>query len=261
MSSNPGDIEDAKPRNNHRKPDITGWSLLKTLRFYQLWVMLGIGCGVGLMTINNIGNNTRQLWHHYDGSASHEFIQKAQMLQVGILSVMSFCGRLSSGIGSDWLIHHSASRFWTLVASSSIFTLAQMVAMTLDDPNHLWLLSGLTGLAYGQLFGVFPALVADAFGTSGMAINWGAMTLAPVVSGNFFNLAYGSILDKNSVLEETPDGGRERICEGGKACYSDAYWITFFSAIFAICWSLWCIRSQKKERIREERESSMARED
>lgn len=223
--------------------------------------MLGIGCGVGLMTINNIGNNARQLWHHYDADASDEFIKKAQMMQVGILSLMSFCGRLSSGVGSDWLVHNNASRFWTLVASSSIFTLAQLVAMMLDNPNHLWLLSGLTGLAYGQLFGVFPALVADAFGTSGMAINWGAMTLAPVVSGNFFNLAYGSILDQNSIIEEGPNGKPIRVCEFGKACYSSAYWITFFAAIFAICWSLWCIRSQKTERIREERENSMARED
>lgn len=223
--------------------------------------MLGIGCGVGLMTINNIGNNTRQLWHHWDHDIEHEAIQKAQLLQVGIISLMSFGGRLSSGIGSDWLVRNNMSRFWTLVAGSSIFTVAQVVAMTLQDPNHLWLLSGLTGLAYGQLFGVFPALVADAFGTSGMAINWGAMTLAPVVSGNFFNLAYGSILDSNSIIEDGPNGRPIRICEEGKDCYASAYWFTFFAALFAIGWSLWCIRTQKAERLREQRESSMARED
>ncbi len=255
VSSNPGDIEDAKTHaTHHHKPDITGWQLLRTPNFYKLWMMLGIGCGVGLMTINNIGNNTRQLWHHYDPEADHEFIQKAQLLQVGILSLMSFAGRLSSGIGSDWLVHRGASRLWTIVTSSSIFLLAQIVAMTLENPNHLWLLSGLTGIAYGQLFGVFPALVADAFGTPGMAINWGAMTLAPVISGNFFNLAYGSILDQHSELKDGPNGTQERVCDEGKACYSSAYWITFFAAIFAICWSLWCIRSQKKERVIEERD-------
>ena len=252
--SDPGDIADIKHSDHQRKADITGWTLLKTPAFWRLWVMLGLGCGVGLMTINNIGNNTQQLWRHWDNTASTESIKKAQLLHVGILSVMSFCGRLSSGIGSDWLIHHNSSRFWTLVASSSVFTLAQIVAMTLENPHHLYWLSGLTGLAYGALFGVFPALTADAFGVSGMAINWGAMTLAPVVSGNFFNLAYGSILDQHSDFEEGPNGHKVRVCDDGKACYSSAYWITLCASLFAIGWSLWCIRSERLQKIREGRE-------
>lgn len=198
------------------------------------------------MTINNIGNNTRQLWRHYDETATHDFIQKRQLMHVGILSIMSFCGRLSSGIGSDWLIHHKSSRFWTLVASASIFTVAQAVAMMLENPNYLFWLSGLTGFAYGCLFGVFPALVADAFGPSGMGINWGAMTLAPVVSGNVFNLMYGRILDQHSVIT---DG--ERVCNEGKACYSSAYWITLFASLVGIAWSLWCVRSERVQKMRE----------
>jgi len=59
-----------------------------------------------------------------------------------------------------------------LVASSIIFTLAQIAALRIENPNMLFWLSGLTGLGYGALFGVYPALVADAFGASGMGINW-----------------------------------------------------------------------------------------
>ena len=266
VSSNgtgPGDIEDIKAHHDHHrhKPEITGWILIKTASFWHLFVMLGLLCGVGLMTINNIGNNARSLWHHYDDSASPGSIQKRQIMHVGILSVMSFCGRLSSGIGSDWLVHHDASRFWTLVASSSVFTIAQIVALTLENPNLLFWLSGLTGLAYGALFGVFPALVADAFGPSGMGINWGAMTLAPVVSGNFFNLAYGSILDKHSVLKGDPDGGGERVCDDGKACYYSAYWITLLASVVGICWSLWCIRHERVEKMREGREGEAREHD
>lgn len=223
--------------------------------------MLGLLCGVGLMTINNIGNNARALWYHYDDTASHDFIQKRQIMHVGILSIGSFCGRLSSGIGSDWLVHHNASRFWTLVASSCIFTVAQMLALNLENPNLLFWLSALTGLAYGALFGVFPALVADAFGTSGMAINWGAMTLAPVVSANFFNLAYGSILDKHSVFKGNPKGGGERVCDEGKACYASAYWITLVSSVVGICWSLWCIRSERVRKLQEEKEGQIREHD
>lgn len=260
-TSGPGDIEDVKPHvNHHHKPDITGWILFKTPNFWKLWIMLGLLCGVGLMTINNIGNNTRSLWHHYDDSTSHEFIQKRQLMHVGILSLGSFTGRLCSGIGSDWLIHHNASRMWTLVASSCVFTVAQLVGMNLENPHMLFWLSGLTGLAYGALFGVFPALVADAFGVSGMAINWGAMTLAPVVSGNFFNLAYGSILDKHSTFKGNPEGGGELVCDEGRECYSSAYWITLIAALVGIGWSLWYIRTEKLEKLREGKENTREHE-
>ncbi|RMX87769.1 hypothetical protein D0869_02119 [Hortaea werneckii] len=171
-------------KDGNGEGDITGFRLLKTPKFWQLFVMLGLLCGVGLMTINNIGNNARSLWHHFDDTASHDFIHQRQLIHVSILSLCSFLGRLGSGIGSDWLIHHRASRFWTLVTSATLFCLAQVVALTLENPNQLFWLSGLTGLAYGALFGVYPALVADAFGPSGMGINWGAMTMAPVLSGN-----------------------------------------------------------------------------
>ncbi|KAK5135692.1 hypothetical protein LTR08_004993 [Meristemomyces frigidus] len=255
----PGDISDSKYHHTDHlhKPEITGLVLLKTPKFWQLFIMLGLLCGVGLMTINNIGNNARSLWHHYDPSASHDFIQKRQLLHVSILSVCSFVGRLSSGIGSDWLIHHHASRFWTLVASACLFMLAQIVALTLSNPNQLFWLSGLTGLAYGALFGVYPAIVADAFGPSGMGINWGAITMAPVLSGNIFNLAYGRILDGHSYFEDDGKGGGERLCRDGRECYSSAYWITLVASTIGVGWSLWCIRHEHVEKIRESKERMM----
>lgn len=240
--------------------DITGFALLKTPKFWQLFVMLGLLCGVGLMSINNIGNVAKTLWQHYDDSISKDFIQKRQLMHVGIISLCSFAGRLSSGIGSDWLIHHHASRFWTLVGSACIFTAAQVVGLTLQDPNDLFLLSSLTGLAYGALFGVYPALVADAFGPSGMGINWGAMTLAPVLSGNVFNLVYGGILDKHSNFHSGPDGGGETVCPEGRECYASAYWLTLLSSVVGVAWSLWCIRLEKVQKLREEKEGERPHE-
>jgi MFS family permease len=256
-SSCPGDIADRKPHHSHaaHHPDITGFALVKTPKFWQLFVMLGLLCGVGLMSINNIGNVAKALWYHYDDSVSRDFVQKRQLMHVGIISFCSFLGRLISGIGSDWLIHHHASRFWTLVGSGCIFTAAQTVGLTLQDPNELFLLSGLTGLAYGALFGVYPALVADAFGPSGMGINWGAMTMAPVISGNVFNLVYGSILDKHS-YSSGGDGGEggspgEMICGDGRDCYASAYYLTLISSVVGVAWSLYCIRHEKVARLRD----------
>ncbi|KAK0919590.1 hypothetical protein LTR91_002445 [Friedmanniomyces endolithicus] len=254
-TSTPGDLLERKSHpTHHPKPEVTGLALLHTPKFWQLFVMLGLLCGVGLMTINNIGNNARSLWHHYDDTASHDFIQQRQLLHVSILSLASFVGRLLSGIGSDWLIHHHASRFWTLVVSALAFCAAHVVALTLENPNNLFYLSGLTGLAYGALFGVYPALVADAFGPSGLGINWGAMTMAPVLSGNIFNLAYGRILDSHSHFQGDGKGGGEVRCEEGRACYGSAYWVTLGASVVGVGWSLWCIRLEKVGRMREARE-------
>jgi MFS family permease len=256
-TSFPDDINDRKHHHlHHHTPDITGFALTKTPKFWQLFIMLGLLCGVGLMSINNIGNVAKALWYHYDDSVSRDFVQKRQLMHVGIISFCSFIGRLTSGIGSDWLIHHHASRFWTLVSSACIFTAAQVVGLTLQDPNELFLLSGLTGLAYGALFGVYPALVADAFGPSGMGINWGAMTMAPVISGNVFNLVYGSILDKHSYSNggdgSGDSGGKgELICSEGRECYASAYYLTLVSSVVGVAWSLWCIRHEKLARLRD----------
>jgi MFS family permease len=233
------------------KRDITGWALVRTVKFWQFFFMLALLAGVGLMTINNIGNNANALWHHFDSGATKKFIQSRQMLHVSILSIFSFLGRLASGIGSDFLLHRGFSRMWTLVVSSGVFLIAQVFALTIGDPNYLFMISSLSGLAYGMLFGVYPALIADAFGPSGMGINWGCMTLAPVLSANAFNLIYGSILDAHSTLEYDEDGHLERICDEGIACYHNAYWVTLAASVCAVGWSLWCVAREEAQARRE----------
>lgn len=169
----------------------------------------------------------------------------------------SFLGRLSSGIGSDIIVkrlHHS--RFWCAAISATIFSLAQICAIKVSNPKYLWSVSGLTGLAYGVLFGVFPALVVDAFGPDGFAVNWGFMTLAPVVSGNVYNLFYGAAYDSNSVVE--PDGTRG--CELGVKCYRTAYYVTLVSSVLGIFACFWGIvgEGRRKRRELEELESREA---
>lgn len=161
---------------------------------------------------------------------------------------MSFAGRLSSGIGSDIIVKKlQMSRFWCAAASAAIFMLAQVCAVRIENPNHLWAVSGLTGLAYGVLFGVFPTLVADAFGTKGFAVNWGFMTLAPVVSGNIFNLCYGAIYDAHSEVQP----GGERSCSEGLNCYRGAYWITLLSSCLGILACFWGMRHERVMKSRE----------
>lgn len=161
-------------------------------------------------------------------------------MHVSILSFCSFTGRLLSGIGSDILVSRlNRSRFWCLFFSAVVFCVAQLVATAISDPQSLVLVSGLTGLAYGILFGVYPSLVAHCFGVHGLSQNWGTMTLAPVISGNIFNLLYGRIYDAHSVKD---DISGDMVCLEGRECYRSAYWVTFVAAVLGVgccLWSIW----------------------
>lgn len=126
--------------------------------------------------------------------------------------------------------------------SSIFFCTAQIAGTQISSPHNLIFVSGMTGLAYGMLFGVFPSIVAHTFGIGGISQNWGVMTLAAVLGGNVFNLLYGTVYDRHSI--KLPDGDRE--CREGLDCYRTAYWVTFYTSIFGAVVTLWGIWHEKR---------------
>ena len=75
------------------------------------------------------------------------------------------------------------------------------------------------------------------------------MTLSPVISGNVFNLFYGMVYDKHSIVK---DGG-ERVCTEGLDCYRSAYLATVVACFLGLVVSLWSIRYAHAQRLDEER--------
>src|SRR5262245_10381108 len=142
------------------------------------------------------------------------------------------------------------SRFWCAAVSASVFMLAQICAIKIENPNHLWAVSGLCGLAYGILFGVFPALVVDAFGPDGFAVNWGFMTLAAVVSGTIYNLFYGGVYVARAEIQSSG----ERNCDEGLVCYRTAYYVTLGSSVLGIVACFWGIQHEHAIRRKQEQE-------
>ncbi|KAB5535256.1 major facilitator superfamily domain-containing protein [Coniochaeta sp. 2T2.1] len=249
-SSLSGDVfvQSSVDLDRSHRVDIRGWRLLSSLDFWQLFSILGILAGIGLMTINNIGHNAHALWKHYDDSVDEKFLTNRQQMHVSILSVGSFVGRLLSGIGSDFLVKVlKASRVWCLVLASFIFCIAQILALRIENPYNLWSVSSLSGLGYGFLFGVFPSIVAETFGIHGLSQNWGFMTLSPAVSGNVFNIFYGLVFDRHSHVG--PDG--ERTCFDGVECYRAAYFVTLCACGLGLVTTLAVIRHQYLVRLRE----------
>ncbi|CAK7198271.1 hypothetical protein SEUCBS139899_000931 [Sporothrix eucalyptigena] len=249
-SSLPGEIlvQNSVDMDQSHRVDIRGWKLLRNIEFWQFFAIMGILAGIGLMTINNIGHDANALWKHYDDSVDESFLIGRQQMHVSILSIGSFAGRLSSGVGSDFLVKRlHASRVWCLVIAAVIFVGAQLCAINIVDPHFLGLVSGLSGLGYGFLFGVFPSIVAETFGIHGLSQNWGFMTLSPVLSGNVFNLFYGIVFDHHTIVE--PNG--ERSCDEGLACYRAAYFVTLAACGLGLAVTLFVIRHQRLQKEKE----------
>ncbi|QSZ33160.1 hypothetical protein DSL72_002746 [Monilinia vaccinii-corymbosi] len=246
------DVDETDKKDYAHRVDIRGFQLFKTVEFWQLFALMGILTGIGLMTINNIGNDAQALWRHWDDSIPQEFIMRRQAVHVSILSICSFTGRLLSGVGSDFLVKvFRCSGLWCLTLASVIFFIAQIAALNTENPRLLFFVSSFTGLGYGFLFGCFPSLVAQAFGVHGLSTNWGFMTLSPVFSGYIFNLFYGVVYDRHSVVKE----GGVRECTEGLQCYRSAYLVTVIASVLGLLVSLWCIRYTYLERLDEARKA------
>ncbi|KLU85993.1 hypothetical protein MAPG_05012 [Magnaporthiopsis poae ATCC 64411] len=248
-SSLPGEVlvQSSVDMDRSHRIDIRGWNLLTNVEFWQFFSIMALLAGIGLMTINNIGHNVNALWRYHDKNVTEEFLISHQQMHVSILSVGSFSGRLLSGVGSDFLVKSlHASRVWCLVVASLIFCGAQVSAITIMNPALLGLVSGLSGLGYGFLFGVFPSIVAESFGIHGLSQNWGFLTLSPVASGYVFNLFYGTAFDAHSVVGP----GGERSCPDGLECYRAAYYVTLAACGLGLLVSLAVIHHQKTARVR-----------
>lgn len=93
-------------------------------------------------------------------------IAKLQASLVSLLSIFNCLGRLLSGFCSDYFAHHVAeeyriARVWWLVPMASMFVASQLMASitsTAEGAAGLALPTAITGLAYGQLFGLMPIL-------------------------------------------------------------------------------------------------------
>lgn len=187
-SSMPGDVfvQNSVDLDRSHRVDIRGLRLLRMVDFWQLFCIMGILTGIGLMTIkqvpqsrrhlhiltssrSNIGHTVNALWRHWDENIDEGFVIARQQMHVSILSVCSFIGRLLSGqcprptpfsrltmlhcttgVGSDVIVKTlGGSRVWCLVVSSLIFSVAQICALSIQNPHLLGLVSGLSGLAVG----------------------------------------------------------------------------------------------------------------
>ncbi|KAI5965586.1 uncharacterized protein KGF55_000948 [Candida pseudojiufengensis] len=151
-----------------------------------------------------------------------------QALQVSIISIASFIGRLLSGFLSDF-IHKKwhIQRLWIVQFTIALLCLGQYLTMINVSSFHgTSINSAIMGGSYGLIFGTYPAVIADQFGTKTFSTNWGLICTGPLLILYLLNKYFGWIYDLNT----DKDTG---ICYLGNGCYMGAFEASLILCIVA----------------------------
>ncbi|KAL0577546.1 hypothetical protein V5O48_004444 [Marasmius crinis-equi] len=257
-------------------PNVFGKELIKSGDFWILVGVLALLSGTGLMYINNVGSMSQALYVHEAqnstlSDADQVEIAKWQATQVSTVSFMNFSGRIFIGLFSDFVkARLGQPRSYLLVLVSSLVLVSQLAASNIDRLNDLWKASALLGLGYGTVFSLFAALCVEWFGLAHFSENWGYISLAPLVGGNVFSVAFGRNLDAHEKEASSapsdpaslvPKPEKELQCLEGKACYVDSIHLTTVACVAAIGLSAWAAWRDKKRHEKELQGLANARPD
>lgn len=157
---NPGEDYKVKSENNISDgEDFTWREMLKTKKFYLLWLMLGLSSSAGLMIIGHI-SNIAKVQAKWNGG----------FILVILLAIFNTIGRFLGGAISDKIGRVSLMRIIFILQGVNMFLFNQYHSVGL-----LSLGTAVAGLCYGATFSVFPATISDLYGLKNFGINYGLM--------------------------------------------------------------------------------------
>ncbi|CAD6901141.1 unnamed protein product [Tilletia controversa] len=163
----------------------------------------------------------------------HALVQQMQAHQVSAISLGNALGRILIGLLSDLLVNYTSPpmRVWLLALVSLLAVSSQALAAMPDvitTVSRLLIVSSLTGLMYGTLFGISPSLAFEWFGMKHFSQNWGIVSLSPVVAGNVFNILFGRVFDAH-----VPADAPSHQCPYGEECYRSVFVVTTVCCLVA----------------------------
>lgn len=157
-------------------------AMLKTGAFYSLFVQYACAATAGLMVIGHIAKIV--------ATQSGNTIQSG-FIFVAVLAIFNAAGRVVAGLVSDIIGRASAM--------VCVFTMQCVVMFSFNQLTTMGaLLAGtaFVGFNYGACLSLFPATVADRWGTKYLGINYGIIFLAWGLGGVFGPLLAGAVADK-----------------------------------------------------------------
>lgn len=176
---------DTQPTASNAKPAIDfDWKrMLKTKRFYLIFILFLFSVSMGLMIIGNMARI----------SSLQAGITNAAFL-ISLVAVMNAVGRILGGMLSDKI-----GRVNTLFIAIVLQMINMIGFVYYQNPLALTLGFVFVGLCFGTFLAVFPALTADQYGLKNYGLNYGIVYLAygfagvaaPMVADFFYDRSGG----------------------------------------------------------------------
>ena len=207
-------------------------------RYLVYYVILAIQMGIGQMYIYSVGFLIQVQVNTPPLSDYNLDKSQLQAFQISLFAIFSFCGRLTSGPISDLLVRKfGCQRLWNIFSASFLVLIAShfitiTARITTEDAirnnniptiENISFCTTLFGYAFGIIFGTFPSIIADTFGTEGFSTIWSICTTGGVFTVKLFTSILAHDLSTNSNADDD-------ICNLGTKCYKHT-----FNTIFDIC--------------------------
>lgn len=148
--------------------------MLKSIRFYLMWIIFFISAGAGLMVISNIS-----------GMAKASMGQSA-FIAVAIMAVGNASGRIIAGAVSD-KISKSTTLFIILLFQSTLMFLS---ALLIDESSPVIMIivfATFIGFNYGTNLSLFPSFTKGFWGMKNFGLNYGILMSAWGLGGFVFS--------------------------------------------------------------------------
>jgi MFS family permease len=161
--------------------DATWREMIRTPKFWSLYLQFACGATAGLMIIGHIAKIV--------SSQSGGAIQ-AGFLFVALMAIFNAGGRVVAGMVSDIIGRVGAMIIVFLIQASVMFFFDQFTTTT-----GFLFGAALVGFNYGSCLSLFPATAADYWGTKNLGLNYGILFTAWGVGGVFGPNLAGMIAD------------------------------------------------------------------
>lgn len=161
--------------------DATWREMVRTPRFWSLYLQFACGATAGLMVIGHIA----KIVSSQSGGAI-----KAGFIFVALMAVFNAGGRVLAGLASDII--------GRVAAMVSVFLLQATIMFFFDQfstTTGFLFGAALVGFNYGSCLSLFPATAADYWGTKNLGLNYGILFTAWGVGGVFGPNLAGMIAD------------------------------------------------------------------
>lgn len=169
----------AAPSKAAGKPDVEWHEMLRSGKFYQLWIMFVLAASAGLMIIAHVAI-----------IAKEQADWKWGYVPIAMLAIFNTFGRLISGYVSDRI-----GRTQTMILAFLLQAVNMFAFVHYTTPNWLIFGSAFTGLCYGAIFTLMPAAIADFYGIRNLGVNYGLLFTAFGVGGVAGPLLAGKLRD------------------------------------------------------------------